>query len=359
MSPTRRDFLKAAGTAALVAGCSKPSQTAAAPAVTPAVTPAGDPSGTDASVKELLMEALQAARDAGASYADARIGRYRRQQINTRERQVTNVSDTESYGVGVRTLVDGCWGFAATSELTRDAVRLTAREAARISRAAKGARRRPVELAPVDPVVGNWKTPITIDPIDVAIEDKVALLLSANEAALRVKGIRFVNSQLALLREEKSLATTDGTLTTQTLVRVGPGFTATAIGQGDFQSYTEELAPRGSGWEYVTGLDLPGNAEAWASIAVEKLSARSVEVGRYDLILDPRNLWLTIHESIGHPTELDRALGHEANFAGTSFIAPPENFVGKFRYGPDFMNVQADRTQPESLSRVAWDDEGV
>lgn len=358
MSPTRRDFLKAAGTAALVAGCSRPSQTAAAPAVTPAA-PAGDPSGTDASVKELLMEALQAARDAGASYADARIGRYRRQQINTRERQVTNVSDTESYGVGVRTLVDGCWGFAATSELTRDAVRLTAREAARISRAAKGARRRPVELAPVDPVVGNWKTPITIDPIDVAIEDKVALLLSANEAALRVKGIRFVNSQLALLREEKSLATTDGTLTTQTLVRVGPGFTATAIGQGDFQSYTEELAPRGSGWEYVTGLDLPGNAESWASIAVEKLSARSVDVGRYDLILDPRNLWLTIHESIGHPTELDRALGHEANFAGTSFIAPPENFVGKFRYGPDFMNVQADRTQPESLSRVAWDDEGV
>ena len=160
-------------------------------------------------------------------------------------------------------------------------------------------------------------------------------------------------------REEKTLATTDGTLVTQTFVRVGPGFTATAIESGDFQSYTEELAPRGAGWEYVTGLDMPGNAERWASLAAEKLSARSVDVGRYDLILDPRNLWLTIHESIGHPTELDRAMGQEANYAGTSFVAPPSAMIGKLKYGPEFMNVQADRTQPNSLAQVGWDDEGV
>src|SRR5919107_4777858 len=104
---------------------------------------------------------------------------------------------------------------------------------------------------------------------------------------------------------------------------------------------------------------MPGNAERWASIAAEKLAAKSVEAGQYDLILDPTNLWLTIHESIGHPTELDRAIGQEANYAGTSFIAPPEKMIGKLRYGPEFMNIQADRTQPESLARVAWDDEGV
>ena len=356
MPTTRRDFLRTSSLAAagIAVGCTR------APAViTPAPSQAPPPTGTDASVRELAMEGLQAARDAGASYADVRFGRYRRQQIGTRERQVTNVSDTESYGVGVRALVNGAWGFAATSEVTRDAVRGAAREAARVARAARGAQKRPVELAPMPAVTGSWRTPVEVDPVEVAIEDKVALLLAANEAALRVPGVRYVNSGLALLREEKTLATTDGTLVTQTFYRVGPSFSATALGQGDFQQYTEELAPRGSGWEYVRALDLPGNAERWASLAAEKLRAKSVDVGRYDLIIDPTNLWLTIHESIGHATELDRALGYEANYAGTSFVAPPEAMIGKLKYGPEFMNVQADRTQPNSLARVAWDDEGV
>jgi TldD protein len=351
---TRRDFLRT--TSAAAAGLALVSPV---PAFARNESPPLRGADTDPALKELLDEALQAARDAGATYADARIGRYRRQFIATRERQVTAVNDAESYGIGVRALVNGSWGFAATSNLGKDAVRLAAREAARIARAARGVQRRPVELAPVQAVTGSWRTPVQTDPVDVAIEDKIALLLAANEAAMKVKGIRFVNSGMALLREEKHLATTDGTLTSQTFVRVGPQFTATAIGQGDFQSYTHELAPRGSGWEYVTGLDLPGNAEQWASFAVEKLTAKSVEVGRYDLILDPTNLWLTIHESIGHPTELDRAMGYEANYAGTSFVAPPEKVVGKLKYGPAFMNVQADRTQPDSLARVAWDDEGV
>src|SRR5262249_45087550 len=146
---------------------------------------------------------------------------------------------------------------------------------------------------------------------------------------------------------------------TQTFIRVGPSFQTTAVGTGGFQQYSEELAPRGQGWEYITSLDMPGNAAAWAQLAVEKLSAKSVEAGRYDVILDPRNLWLTIHESIGHPTELDRAMGYEANYAGTSFVAPPEKQIGKLRYGTDLMNIQGDRTQEGSLARCAWDDEGV
>ncbi|HUF25819.1 MAG TPA: TldD/PmbA family protein [Gemmatimonadaceae bacterium] len=355
----RREFLKLSA-AALVAACARPPGVDVLPA--PRTAPSGATfggGGTDASVRDLANIGLQAARDAGASYADVRFGRYRRQSIGTRERQVTNVSDSESFGVGIRALVNGSWGFAATSDLGRESIARTAQEAARIARAARAAQRRPVELAPVQPVVASWRQPIEIDPLEVPIEEKVSLLFAANDAALRVPRIRYVSSGLQLLREEKTLATTDGTLVTQTFYRVGPSFNATAIGDGDFQSYSEELAPRGSGWEYVTGLDMPGNAERWASIAAEKLTARSVDVGRYDLILDPTNLWLTIHESIGHPTELDRAMGYEANFAGTSFLAPPDRVLNNFRYGPDWMQVKGDRTQPQSLARVAWDDEGV
>ncbi len=354
MAIDRRDFLKSSAAAALTAAGSRA-------ALGGLVIPTGTPpaSGTDAFIEDLAMEALNAARDAGASYADVRIGRYRRQFVATRERQVTGVNDSESYGIGVRALVNGSWGFAATSALTLEGAQTAAREAARLARAARTTQKRPVELAPVTPVKGTWRTPVARDPVDVPIEEKVALLLAANEAALKVPKVRFVNSGMQLLREEKTLATSEGTLVTQTFVRVGPQFTATAIGDGDFQSYTEELAPRGPGWEYMESLNMPGNAERWASIAAEKLSAKSVEVGRYDLILDPTNLWLTIHESIGHPTELDRAMGYEANYAGTSFIAPPDKMIGKLKYGPEFMNIQADRTQEGSLARVAWDDEGV
>lgn len=350
---TRRSFL---ATSAAVASSLAASRVLGMPLESPVILPAPD---HDAFVEELALEALNAARDAGASYADARIGRYRRQSIGTRERAVTGVSDAESYGLGVRTIVNGSWGFAATNDMTREGAVRVAREAARLSRAARAVQRRPVELAPVTPVRGTWMTPIQRDPLEVPIEDKVALLLAANEAALRVPRVRFVSSGLQLLREIKTLATSEGTLVTQTFVRVGPSFNATAIGDDDFQSYSEELAPLGRGWEYIESLDMPGNAERWASIAAEKLSAKPVEPGRYDLIIEPTNLWLTIHESIGHPTELDRAMGYEANYAGTSFIAPPEEHIGKLKYGPEFMNVQGDRTQEGSLSRVAWDDEGV
>ncbi len=353
MSPTRRDFIKTtAATAASVAACG-PLALQASPQTLAA--PTADPAAI-----EVASEALNAARKAGASYADARIGRYRRQVINTRERQVAGVTDTESYGLGVRTLIDGCWGFAATSAMTRDGAQKAAREAAIMSQAARIVRKRRVELAPVKPVTGTWTTPVQRDPLEVPIEEKIALLLAANEAALKVAGIRFVNSGLALLREVKTLLTTEGTNVTQTMYRVGPAFAATAVGSsGDFQVYEHELAPRGQGWEYIESLNMPGNAGRWATLAVEKLSARSVEPGQYDLILDPTNLWLTIHESIGHSTELDRAIGEEANYAGTSFVAPPEKMIGQLRFGPAFMNIQADRTQDGSLSRVGWDDEGV
>jgi TldD protein len=351
LNPSRRDFIKTtASTAAAIAAGGGIGLGSAQTSLAPAA---------DSLALELAKEALDAARSAGASYVDVRVGRYRRQTIATRERQVSGVSDNESYGLGVRTLVDGCWGFAATSLMTRAGTRQAALEAVALSKAARAVQKRRVELAPVAPVVGTWITPVQQDPLEVAIEDKIALLLAANEAALKVKDVRFVSSGLSLLREVKTLLTSEGTNVTQTMIRVGPEFSCTATSAGDFQTYEEELAPRGVGWEYVQSLNLPGNAERWASHAAEKLRAKSVEAGTWDLILEPTNLWLTIHESIGHATELDRAIGEEANYAGTSFVAPPEKMLGQLRYGPDFMNVQADRTQEGSLSRVAWDDEGV
>jgi TldD protein len=351
MTTNRRDFVKAGAAAA--AALALPRLVGAAP------SPRYLVASTEIFADDLAMEALNAARDAGAQYADVRIGRYRRQALNTREHQITGVSDAESYGIGVRTLVDGAWGFAATATMTKDAVARCARESARLSRAAKSIMRRPVELAPVAPAKGTWITPVIKDPIDVAIEEKVALLFAANEAALKVPKIRFCNSGLQLLREVKTLGTTEGTLVTQTFIRSEASFSATAVGDGNVESFSEELPPRSEGWEYIESLNLPGHAAEWAQVAVEKLSAKTVEPGRYDLILQPTNLWLTIHESIGHPTELDRAMGYEANFAGTSFVAPPEKVIGKLRYGPAFMNIQGDRTQDHSVGLCAWDDEGV
>jgi TldD protein len=348
---TRRDFIKTAGT---VAALSASPGLLLEPLAQTVEAPAADPFAI-----ELANEALNAARSAGASYADVRVGRYRRQAVSTRERNVTGVSDSESYGLGVRTLVDGCWGFAATSRMTKDGTREAARNAATMSAAARGVHKRRVELAPVKPVQGTWITPVRRDPLEVSLEEKIALLLSANEAALKVKGVQFVNSSVAALREIKTLVTSEGTNTTQTFIRIFPTFSATAVRSGDFQTYDEELAPRGEGWDYVESLNMAGNAERWAAMAAEKLSAKSVEPGKWDLILAPTNLWLTIHESIGHATELDRAVGEEANYAGTSFVAPLEKMIGRLKYGPPTMNIQADRTQAGSLSRVAWDDEGV
>lgn len=352
MAPNRRDFVRA-GAAAAAAAIAGPRILHASP---PVIVPAAP---GDAASEELALEAVNAARAAGAQYADARVGRYRRQQLQTRERQITGVSDAETYGIGVRTLVDGAWGFAATANVTKDGVAQCAREAVMLSRAAKKSQRKPVELAPVAGVKGTWITPIVRDPIDVPIEDKVALLFAANEAALKVPKIRFCNSGLQLLREVKTLATTEGTLITQTFIRSEASFTATASDKGVTESFSEELPPQSRGWEYIESLDLPGNAAGWAEVAVEKLTAKSVDAGVYDLIIQPNNLWLTIHESIGHPTELDRAMGYEANFAGTSFINPPEKMIGQLKYGPAMMNIRADRKQPYSVALCAWDDEGV
>src|SRR5262245_57467069 len=215
----RRDFLKVGAAAAV---------NLAAPKLRSAKPVRRNPSRwAEPPADELMTAALNAAKMAGASYADVRIGRYRRQSIATRERQIQGVSDGESYGMGIRTIVNGAWGFAATSNMTKDGVAKAAREAARLSRAAKLGQKRPIELAPAPVVKGTWATPVKRDPLEVSLDEKVNYLFATNEAALKVAGIRFVNSGVQLLREIKMYANSEGTETTQTFIRVGPSFTAT------------------------------------------------------------------------------------------------------------------------------------
>jgi TldD protein len=361
---TRREFLKSTTTAAAMAGLAAHSPTgrfATDASVSPSDSPYAAHFAGEPNIKELAGIALDAAKSAGADYADVRFVRNRTQNVSTREQRVSGIADNETYGFGVRTLVGGAWGFSASRELTREEVARIAKQSVEQARANRSALVRPVVLAPA-PVVANgtWKSPIEIDPFGVAIEDKVGALLAANQAALAVKGARFVNSAMFFLREEKTFASTDGSMTFQVIYRTEPSMTVTAVGNGDFATrQSVDIAPRGLGYEHVRDAKLAENAPKWANEAVQKLSAKSVDVGRYDLVLHPSHLWLTIHESVAHPTELDRAMGYEANYAGTSFVAPPEKVLGTLKYGSELMNIRGDRSQPGSLSACGWDDEGV
>ncbi|HEX7239112.1 MAG TPA: TldD/PmbA family protein [Longimicrobiaceae bacterium] len=351
----RREFL--VRSAALAAGA------AAFPGTVPRAQASAAGFADDPAVRELAMRALDAARLAGAGYADVRVTRNRNQSVSTRERQITGFEDSETFGFGVRVLADGAWGFAASRELTLPEVDRVARQAVAQAKANALAMARPVTLAPTESYPdGVWRSPIRTDPFEVPIEDKVALLLAANEAALGVKGTRFVTSSMFFVREEKTFASTEGTFTRQTIYRSYPQMSVTAVDPGgrDFQvRNSTPVQPMGLGYEHVTDSRLVESAPVWAEDAVKKLTARPVQPGRYDLVLLPSHLFLTIHESVAHPTELDRILGYEANFAGTSFMSPPERFLGRFRLGPEILSFEGERSAPGSLATVGWDDEGV
>ena len=357
MAFSRRAFLQTStAAAALAVAPLSPRRLSAL--VGPEALPLDDPA-----FKELAMRALDAAKGAGASYADVRISRNRTQNVFTRERRVQGAVDNETFGFGVRVLVNGAWGFAASSTITADEIVRVAQQATRQAQASRATQLRPIVLAPGGPIEHNgvWKSPIRVDPFDIPVEEKVQLLLQANEAALKVRGSRFCTSSMFFLREEKTFASSDGTYTVQTIYRAQPSMTVTAVSADftDFQTrQSTDVQPKGLGYEHVTGANLVESATRWAEQAVEKLSAKPVDVGRYDLVLHPTHLWLTIHEACAHPTELDRALGFEANYAGTSFAAPPEQTLGKLKFGSPLMNVRGDRSQAGSLSACGWDDEG-
>ncbi|MDT7827403.1 TldD/PmbA family protein [Pricia sp. S334] len=336
--------------------------------------------GMDKIVKKRMADvALNTAKSMGASYADARIGRYLNQYVFTREDKVQNVVNTESFGIGIRVIANGTWGFASTNSVTEDGIKKATEQAVAIAKANSKFQTEPVQLAPV---AGkgevSWKTPIEKDFKEVPISEKVDLLLNANAAALD-NGANFVNSALFMVNEQKYFASTDGSYIDQDVHRIWPTFGVTAVDQaaGQFKTRDAMSAPMGMGYEYMDGLnseklkgaagltlyrksyDMVEDATMAAKQAKEMLTAKSVEPGKYDLVLEPNHLGLTIHESVGHPTELDRVLGYEANYAGTSFATLDKWKSGDFKYGSDIVNIVADKTQTGSLGAVGYDDEGV
>ncbi|EZH72240.1 TldD protein [Aquimarina atlantica] len=336
--------------------------------------------GMDVAIKKSLADiALNTAKTLGASYADARIGRYLNQYVFTREDKVQNVVNTESFGIGIRVITNGTWGFASTNNVTEKGIKKATEQAVAIAKANSKIQKVPVKLAPVKSHGEvTWKTPIKKDFKKVPISEKVDLLLSANAAAMK-NGANFVNSGLFMVNEQKYFASTDGSYIDQDVHRIWPTFTVTAIDRANnkFKSRQAMSAPMGMGYEYMDGLDsekLDGpagmklyrgsydmveDAIMAAKQAKERLSAKSVEAGKYDLVLEPNHLGLTIHESVGHPLELDRVLGYEANYAGTSFATLDKWKTKNFKYGSDIVNLVADKTQVGSLGAVGYDDEGV
>lgn len=310
-------------------------------------------------MRELADLALDIAKSKGASYADIRISRHRRQNISAREKKIRNISDTESFGFGVRVLVEGTWGFAASHRVTKEEIEKVTARAVAIARANRVGQTEPVVLPPVPAYLDHWQSPIEKDPFKIPIEKKVELLFAANEAALKVKGAAFVNSSMLFLNEDKYFASTDGSYIEQNVYRSWPSLTVTAVdrSRGQFQSRTADTIPMGLGYEHVERANLVDLAAQVAEEAVAKLTAKPVEPGKYDLILHPTNLWLTIHESVGHPTELDRALGYEANYAGTSFLTVDK--LGKLQFGSPIVNFRADKTIRGGLATCGYDDDGV
>jgi TldD protein len=352
--PKRRDFLKTSATAAgiLVAGR----------LLRPAEAFARFAELESPDIEKLLLQAIDVMKSGGAEFADARIGRYRRQNVSTREQQITGVSDTGSMGLGVRALVRGTWGFASTHELTPNGVVAAAREALAIARANRIPGAEPVVLAPGQKHGRvTWKSAYKIDPWEIPLEEKAQLLFKCNAEALKVASVRFVSSAMAFVKEEKHYANTDGSIISQTIIRSDLPFNATAIApdNSDSQSRSNPVQPMGRGYEYILAQDIGTNGRLWAEQAAEKLKAKSVEPGLYDIILHPSILFLVIHESLGHSTELDRAMGYEANMAGTSFLAPPSEKLGTFRMGPDFMNLRGDRSEEGACATIGYDDDGI
>ena len=366
----RRTFLRLSGLAA--GSLALPMWDRPGRAAVGAVTPI-----PSADRKALADVALNAAKSTGATYADVRIGRYLNQFIFTREDKVQNIVNTEAYGVGIRVIANGTWGFAATDNVTSDGIAKAAAQAVSVALAVSKMQKEPVQLAPT-PGLGevSWKTPIEKSAFDVPIKEKVDLMMATNSAAMK-NGANYINTALFQVNEQKYFASTDGSYIDQDIHRIWPNFTVTAIDpeKGKFKTRDTLGSPMGMGWEYMDGrasskvpgvttrygmhYDMVEDATLAAQQAKEILKAKPVEPGKYDLVLDPSHLWLTIHESVGHPTELDRVLGYEANYAGTSFVTLDKWKSKSFNYGNKLVNLFADKTQVGSLGSVGYDDEGV
>ena len=314
-------------------------------------------------LRGLADAALTSARAFGAEHADFRLERLCSQYISVRDGAVQTASDSVSVGYAVRVIVDGTWGFASGYLLDPDAVRAVTRQAVEVARALASVVAERVERAD-EPIHrdATWISAYEIDPITVPTADKVALLIDRTERLTAADGVAYATASVQLVKEGKFYADLAGTVTTQQRVRVQPELEAVAVDPdtGAFETMGTLAPPAGRGWEYLTGAggwDFDSEIAAIPSYLTEKTKAPSVVAGRYDLVIDPSNLWLTIHESVGHATEYDRAIGYEAAYAGTSFATPDK--LGTLKYGSPLLNITGDRTVAHGLATIGYDDDGV
>jgi TldD protein len=321
-----------------------------------------DPSFTALPYRRLSEAALNRARDFHVSHADFRFERVRYQRINVRDGHLQGAGDDEDLGFAVRVVLNGAWGFASGVVLTPEAAVQVAETAVRVAQVAAAMTLEPVALAP-EPVYDDveWVSSYQVDPWSVPLPEKTGLLASWTGRLLEAPGVAHSSAMLQQVVEHKFYADLAGTTTTQQRVRMDPQVTVYGTDESSlrFDSMRTLAPPVGRGWEYLTGeiYDWQSELAELPELLSEKLAAPSVEAGDYDLVIDPSNLWLTIHESIGHATELDRALGYEANYAGTSFARYDQ--LGTLRYGSPIMHVTGDRTVENGLATVGYDDEGV
>lgn len=312
-------------------------------------------------MKDLAARALDACQFLGAQYADIRIVYSEIESVAVRNGHVAAMASEESRGFGIRVLCDGAWGFAASSVLAGFEIDRVAEQAVAVARASAMAMRKPVDLG--EPVVGKgrYETPVEVDPFRVPLARKLEILMAADAAMAGVKAVRTREGQLGWQRQTKLFASTEGAWVEQVIVESGGGIEATAVSESDAQkrSYPNSLGRHTgtTGFELVDEIDLPGNAARIAEEAAALLTAPPCPAGETTLVLDASQLALQVHESVGHPIELDRVFGMEASFAGTSFLEP--GMAGAFRYGSDLVNVTADATVPGGLGTFGYDDEGV
>jgi len=312
-------------------------------------------------MRDLTARLLDLATGLGASYADVRVETRRVQVVSVKNGVVNALSDETSRGFGVRVLVDGAWGFASSAEFAPAELERVARLAVEIARASALARRAPVALGPPVRSQGRYETPIQRDPFSVPIEEKLALLLAADAAMRAVRGVTVAESSCECQRVDKVFANSEGAYVEQVLIETGGGIEALAVGEHETQkrSYPNSFGRHQgtAGYEFLEAMDLPGNAQRIAEQAVALLTAQPCPSEVTTLILDPTQTALQIHESCGHAIELDRVLGFEASYAGTSFLTPDKR--GHFRYGSEVVTIVADATVPGGLGTFGFDDEGV
>ncbi len=324
--------------------------------------PSIDPGFRDLPLEALADAALSRARELGAQHADLRVERIASQTVALRDGNVIGAVDDTTVGLAVRVIVDGVWGFASHVELTPARAVATAERAVGVARTLAPVATERVERADEPVYAGvEWSSAYTIDPLTVPTREKIDVLAEWSARLLASDGVDHVRVGVTVVRENKFYADLAGTSTLQQRVRTHPTFTATAVDRaaGGFETLDSLSPPAGRGWEYVTGQgwDWDGEIALVPELLAEKTKAPSVAAGRYDLVIDPTNLWLTIHESVGHATEYDRAIGYEAAYAGTSFATP--DLLGTLRYGSELMHVTGDRTVEHGLATVGFDDDGV